>query len=101
MRTIFSTVVAVALALCLPSACLARGGHGHGGSHHSSHSSRTYLPKSSSDGRTSGYTKRNGTHVQSYMHTAPDHTRSNNFSTSGNVNPYTGKRGSKSPDKSH
>ena len=102
MRTIASMVAAIALAFCLSGACFARGGHGHGGSHHSSsHSSRTYLPKSSSDERTSSYTKRNGTHVQSYMHTASDHTRWNNFSTRGNVNPYTGKVGTKSPDKSH
>jgi len=41
------------------------------------------------------YTKRDGTYVQSHRRTAPDGVKSNNWSTRGNVNPYTGKVGSK------
>lgn len=44
---------------------------------------------------TRGYTKRNGTYVSGYHRTRADHTRSNNYSTRGNVNPYTGKKGYK------
>ena len=41
----------------------------------------------------SGYTKSNGTYVQGHYRTAPDATITNNWSTVGNVNPYTGKAG--------
>jgi hypothetical protein len=43
-------------------------------------------------------TKR-GTYVPAHNRTSPDHTRSNNWSTRGNTNPYTGKRGHASPTK--
>jgi hypothetical protein len=42
-----------------------------------------------------GYVKRNGTYVQPHHRTNPDHTQRNNYSSKGNVNPYTGKRGTK------
>ena len=42
-----------------------------------------------------GYTKSNGTYVQSYQRTAPNTTRNDNYSTVGNVNPYTGTYGTK------
>jgi hypothetical protein len=47
--------------------------------------------------RVRGYTKRSGTYVQSHRRTNADHTRRNNWSTKGNINPYTGKRGTKTP----
>jgi hypothetical protein len=40
-----------------------------------------------------GYTRSNGTYVQGHYRTAPDATITNNWSTVGNVNPYTGKPG--------
>jgi hypothetical protein len=40
-----------------------------------------------------GYTRQNGTYVQPYTRTAPDNTINNNYSTSPNVNPYTGQQG--------
>ncbi|EOW9375041.1 hypothetical protein ACOBWO_003360, partial [Vibrio cholerae] len=40
-----------------------------------------------------GYTRSNGTQVQGHYRTSPDSTINNNFSTQGNVNPYTGKEG--------
>jgi hypothetical protein len=40
-----------------------------------------------------GYTRSNGTYVQGHYRTAPDATRNNNWTTVGNVNPYTGKAG--------
>lgn len=40
-----------------------------------------------------GYTRSNGTYVQSHHRSAPDGIRSNNWSHYGNVNPYTGKVG--------
>ena len=40
-----------------------------------------------------GYTRSNGVYVQEHFRTAPDATISNNWSTIGNINPYTGKPG--------
>lgn len=45
---------------------------------------------------TKGYVKKDGTYVQPHRATNPDGTKSNNWSQSGNVNPYTGKPGTKS-----
>ena len=42
-----------------------------------------------------GYVKKSGTYVAPHVRTAPDATRVNNYSTKGNVNPYTGEKGSK------
>lgn len=42
---------------------------------------------------TSGYYRKNGTYVQPYKRTTRDYTRSNNFSTKGNYNPYSGRKG--------
>ena len=44
-----------------------------------------------------GYTRSNGTYVQPYVRTAPDSTTLNNYSTTGNVNPYTGQSGTVQP----
>lgn len=46
-----------------------------------------------------GYIKKNGTYVAPHFKTAPDKSRYNNFSTKGNTNPYTGKKGYKNPYK--
>lgn len=40
-----------------------------------------------------GYTRSDGTVVKSHHRSSPDSTVNNNFSTKGNVNPYTGKEG--------
>jgi hypothetical protein len=45
-----------------------------------------------------GYTRKDGTYVQPHMRSTPDGNRSNNWSTQGNVNPYTGQPGTRSPD---
>lgn len=44
-----------------------------------------------------GYYKRDGTYVQPHYRSAPDNNPYNNWSTKGNVNPYTGQRGYKNP----
>ena len=44
-----------------------------------------------------GYTRQNGTHVEPYMRSSPDGDTSNNWSTRGNENPYTGTMGTHSP----
>lgn len=40
-----------------------------------------------------GYTRRDGTYVQPHNRTAPDSTRTNNYGSQGQVNPYTGQAG--------
>jgi hypothetical protein len=42
-----------------------------------------------------GYRKSNGTYVQGYYRTSANHNVRDNFSTYPNVNPYTGKTGTK------
>jgi hypothetical protein len=63
----------------------ARGAGGHAASHSSfasSHSVRAYV-------------RSNGTYVAPHHATNPNGTRTDNWSTRGNINPYTGKAGTK------
>lgn len=41
------------------------------------------------------YVKKDGTYVDSYKRSKKDNTTLNNWSTKGNSNPYTGKKGTK------
>lgn len=51
--------------------------------------------KSRSDTHVRSYKSQKGKTVQSHMRSHRDSTKANNFSTKGNRNPYTGKRGTK------
>ena len=42
-----------------------------------------------------GYVKKSGTVVKPYMKTTPNKTKTDNYSTKGNLNPFTGKVGTK------
>ena len=42
-----------------------------------------------------GYTKKNGTYVAPHYRSNPNSTKLDNWSTKGNINPYTGKAGTK------
>jgi len=44
-------------------------------------------------GQVKGYTRSNGTYVNSYQRSNPDRTVTNNYSFKGNTNPYTGQVG--------
>lgn len=46
---------------------------------------------------SSGYTTSHGTYVAPYVATNPNNTQRDNFSSSGNVNPYTGATGHRTP----
>jgi hypothetical protein len=46
---------------------------------------------------SSGYTTSRGTYVAPYVATNPNGTQRDNFSTSGNTNPYTGSTGTRTP----
>jgi len=47
------------------------------------------------DTYVNGYTKKNGTYVQGYYRSTANKTKYDNYSTKGNINPYTGKTGTK------
>lgn len=47
-----------------------------------------------------GYTKSNGTYVQGHYRSTQNSTNHDNYSTSGNYNPYTGTTGSRAKDYS-
>jgi len=80
-------LLAVALVvLAVPAFAKGSGGH-HGGSYPGgSHAIR-------------GYERKDGTYVAPSHATNPDRTKLNNWSSKGNVNPYTGKAGTKDPYK--
>jgi hypothetical protein len=46
-----------------------------------------------------GYVKKDGTYVAPSMATNPNDTKLDNYSTKGNVNPYSGKAGTVDPYK--
>lgn len=55
-------------------------------------------PTFAADVAVKGYTKKDGTVVPPYVRTAPNSTKNDNYSTIGNVNPNTGKVGTKPGD---
>lgn len=81
----FKTLTALAL-LALSASAFARGNH-HGAS----------TPSPSSDRQVSGYVKKDGTYVAPYRQTQPNGDKQDNWSSKPNVNPYTGKRGTRTP----
>ena len=50
------------------------------------------------DTYVNGYYKKDGTYVQGYFKTSPNSTTTDNYSSQGNTNPYTGKGGSRAND---
>lgn len=55
------------------------------------------VPTASAQVRVNGYVKKDGTYVAPHYRSAPNNTTSDNYSTKGNYNPYTGKVGTKEP----
>ena len=51
------------------------------------------------DEYVNGYTRKDGTYVQPHYQTNPNSTKLDNYSTQGNVNPYTGRAGTVDPYK--
>ena len=50
--------------------------------------------------RVKGYYRKDGTYVRPHYRSNADGNPYNNWSTKGNVNPYTGKKGYKTPQQS-
>lgn len=91
----------LSLSLVSPDA-FAKGGGGRGGGNRGGGGRKSSAVHSSSKGSSThvkGYTKKNGTYVAPHHRTTPDKLKSNNWSTKGNVNPDTGKPGTKDPNK--
>lgn len=82
---IAAAVVGLFLFIGQPLQAQARGSSGSGSHSHSSYSGGSVS--------VHGYTRSNGTYVSPHHRSAPDGSFSNNWSTRGNVNPYTGKVG--------
>lgn len=96
------SIIVLTAALMVGSFAFAKGaGGGHSSGSHGSHSANYGTSAGSSSGgshSTSGYIKSNGTHVAPSHATNPNSTKADNWSSKGNVNPYTGKAGTKSQD---
>nr|MBI3611673.1 hypothetical protein [Nitrospirota bacterium] len=45
------------------------------------------------------HTRRDGSYVEGHRRSGPNSTQRDNYSTKGNVNPYTGKSGTKEADR--
>jgi len=62
---------------------------------------RTNQPRNYNNGGEfklkNGYVKSNGTYVEPHFQTSPNDTKLDNFSTQGNINPFTGKEGKVDP----
>ncbi len=101
--------LSLSMLIAIPDSFARGGGGGRGGSHSSGKSSGSGSHSKSYSGTSSygksssthvkGYYRKDGTYVQPHHRTTPDGTKNNNWSTKGNVNPYTGEPGTKDPDK--
>jgi hypothetical protein len=76
------------VAIAMSGSAFARGGGGHSGGGHVARSS-------GSAHSVRGYVTKRGTYVAPHRATNPDSTKTNNWSHKGNVNPDTGKTGTK------
>ena len=79
------TTIIFAAACAISMGAMAKGGGGHSGSGHVNSGSHTI----------SGHTTKNGAYVAPSHATNPNSTKTDNYSQKGNVNPYTGKAGTK------
>ena len=104
MKHIIITLVLVLVSILSANAQVYSGYSGYSGlSSYSgySRSSSSYSTGTNSSVRyQSGYTRSNGTYVQGHYKTSSNYTNHDNFSTSGNYNPYTGSTGSRARDYS-
>lgn len=82
--------IAAAAALAMPGVAMARGYHRYAGSQ-----IRVYSPRLPVHVRS--YIRHDGRFVRPSTRTAPNDTKLDNWSTRGNINPYTGKVGTRSP----
>ncbi|WP_225934646.1 MULTISPECIES: hypothetical protein [unclassified Cupriavidus] len=101
-EALLKTAFAISL-LALSTVTYARGGHSAGGygGYAPSQGYSSGSTASTGDHKVNGYVRNNGAYVQPHMQTNPNTTRNDNYSTRGNVNPYTGVPGTKSRDNQY
>lgn len=99
--TYYSVYILLALSVIQPS--WARGSS-YGGFSHSYRTSGpslrglgAYPVGKPSEHYTRSYMRRDGASVPGHYATNPNHTKLDNWTTRGNVNPHTGKEGTRSP----
>jgi hypothetical protein len=51
------------------------------------------IPTAHADEYVQGHVRADGTYVQGYYRSSPDSHKFNNYGSEGNVNPYTGQKG--------
>lgn len=69
-------------------------------SYGSSNYGTSYYGVNTNSTYVNGYTKSNGTYVQGHYRSSQNSTNHDNYSTSGNYNPYTGSAGTRAKDYS-
>ena len=97
------TLLVVGLVLAASFQTVEARGHSFGGPYHSSYRAPSYKPPkvyscpgcNPSDHWVAPAVRSNGSYVRGHMQTDSNETRTDNFSHEGNVNPYTGQRGTK------
>lgn len=67
------------------------------GSKGSSNTTRSSSGSHAGHVQVKGYTKKDGTYVAPHHRSAPNGTKKDNWSTKGNVNPDSGKKGTENP----
>lgn len=114
MQRLLAVFGIIAFLLTTINPAIARGGHSGHYSFHSSGRSHAYHSRSYATHRAyhrssghvdsksvyvHGYYRKNGTYVHGYHRTKANHTKLDNYSTKGNVNPWTGKPGTVDPSQ--
>ena len=90
-----NTIILIASCAFAVAAFAKGGGHSSGGHTTTTHTTSTTTHTNSSSHDVRGHTTKNGTYVAPSHATNPNDTKTDNFSNKGNVNPYTGKEGTK------
>lgn len=85
MKTVIAIMILVAASLATIPAAQARGKSGSYSKHYNSGYSSNHSVR--------GHVRKNGSYVRPHRATNRNGTKLDNYSTKGNVNPYTGKPG--------
>lgn len=87
MKRIVITSLAIIISISFSTSAFAGA---KGNSNKGSYKSYSSTPK---EHNVSGYTRSNGTYVAPHYRSNRDGARNNNWTTQGNINPHTGKKG--------
>ncbi len=91
-------ILLAAVSLCAVASAKGRSGGSHSHSHSGGHSSHSAVSHSSGSSHSvSGYIRKDGTYVAPSHATNPNGTKHDNWTTKGNMNPNTGKEGTREP----